>query len=140
MVLERRFFGKNYTIGDLYIDGQWICHTLEPRCIDWSREEKVIGKTAIPEGKYKVTVGLMMSKGIYCPMLNDVPHFNGIFIHTGNCVAHTRGCILVGYNEVKGLVIRSRAALDIIMAKIREAKEMDDNVYRIEVRRRAKAG
>lgn len=134
ITLERRFFGDEYTIGDLYIGGQWICHTMEPHCIDWSREKKVIGKTAIPEGRYRVRVGLMVSKGVYCPELLDVPHFSGIYIHTGNCVAHTRGCILVGYNEVKGLVIRSRAALDIIMAKMREAKEAGDEEAWIELK------
>jgi hypothetical protein len=27
--LHRRFLGKNYTVGSLYIDGEYFCDTLE---------------------------------------------------------------------------------------------------------------
>jgi len=29
LTLNRRFKAPEYTIGDLYIDGQWFCNTLE---------------------------------------------------------------------------------------------------------------
>ena len=52
--VERKYRKKEYTIGTLSINGQWICDTMEPHCINWQWEEKVPGKTAIPEGTYKI--------------------------------------------------------------------------------------
>ena len=49
------------------------------------------------------------------PLLLDVPHFEGVRIHTGNTEKDTEGCILVGYNKVKGKVINSKIAFDKVM-------------------------
>ena len=57
LLLVRKKFAKDRTLGELYVEGiGWYCDTLEPHCIDWSKEKKVKGKTAIPEGKYKVKI------------------------------------------------------------------------------------
>ena len=52
IVVKRTFKGKDYTIGKLYINGDYFCDTLE----DVVRPigEKVYGKTAIPEGTYTI--------------------------------------------------------------------------------------
>ena len=53
MTLVRKVFAKDRTLGELYLEGiGYFCDTLEPHCIDWSKEKKVAGKTAIPEGRY----------------------------------------------------------------------------------------
>ena len=58
MTLVRKVFAKDRTLGELYLEGiGYFCDTLEPHCIDWCKEKKVAGKTAIPEGRYKVKVG-----------------------------------------------------------------------------------
>ena len=41
-----------YTIGRLFVDGKYFCDTLEDRCRDLDKEEKVMNETAIPEGIY----------------------------------------------------------------------------------------
>ena len=97
LLLVRKKFLKDRTIGELYLEGiGWYCDTLEPHSIDWSKEKKVKGKTAIPEGTYKVKIGWSTKHGSMVPWLQNVPHFTGIQIHTGNVPKHSAGCILVG--------------------------------------------
>ena len=115
--LIRRAFRTNYTIGTLYVDGRQFCHTLEPRAIDWAREQKVMGRTAIPEGTYVVRTDIPSPRfsrrdwarpyGGCVPRLLNVPHFEGVLIHPGNRPAHTSGCILVGRNTVVGGLTQS---------------------------------
>ena len=75
MTLVRKVFAKDRTLGELHLEGVgYFCDTLEPHCIDWSKEKKVAGKTAIPEGRYKVKVGWSPRAGKNVPWLKNVPH------------------------------------------------------------------
>lgn len=104
--LHRTYFG-DYTIGDLYIDGVYFCNTLEDQVRDLSKETKVFGQTAIPFGSYQVQVSRSPKFGRDLPRLLNVPHFEGILIHRGNIIKDTNGCILLGENKIKGMVINS---------------------------------
>ena len=80
-----------------------FCDTLEPRVIDLDMsgkfeddEVKVMKETAIPYGKYKITLRKSPRFKRILPYLHDVPHFEGILIHRGNTLEDTAGCILVG--------------------------------------------
>lgn len=103
LLLKRIFKGNTYTIGKLYIDGEYFCDTLE----DKVREVKIKNETAIPTGTYKVIVNMSPRFKRLLPRLLDVPGFDGILIHRGNTDKDTSGCILVGENKVKGKVINS---------------------------------
>lgn len=125
LTLERFYKGSKYTIGHLYIDGKKFCDTLEDPdrglTQDMPTEQikaaKIYGNTAIPHGKYKITLNIISPKFSkkkaynFCkgklPRLLDVPGFEGILIHIGNTQADTEGCILVGNNNVKGKVTDS---------------------------------
>lgn len=103
IVITRRYFLQNCTIGSLEVQSadnptKWVrfCETLEPHAIDWSRESKVKGKTAIPCGEYKVKYRFSKKFGQKMPFLENVPHFDGIMFHAGNYPKDTKGCILVG--------------------------------------------
>lgn len=96
-----------YTIGKLFVDGKYFCDTLEDRCRDLDREEKVMNETAIPAGVYEVIVNVSAKFKRKLPLLLDVPHFTGIRIHRGNTDKDTSGCILVGENKQLGRVINS---------------------------------
>ena len=63
------------------------------------------------------------------PLLLDVPHFEGILIHSGNTPADTEGCILVGENKVKGQVINSRATLFRLLDILDEADSRGEDIY-----------
>lgn len=107
IVLKRIAKRDTYTIGQLYIDGQYWCDTLEDRVRDLSKERKVAGETAIPAGTYDVVVNISPKFKRLLPRLLSVPHFEGVLIHRGNTAADSTGCILVGENKAKGKVLNS---------------------------------
>lgn len=121
LTLKRLYPTDDYTIGELYIEGEYYCDTLE----DTVREEKIAGKTAIPYGKYEVIVNRSPKFKRELPLLLDVPNFTGIRIHRGNDAEDTSGCILVGENKVKGKVINSTQYELEITKLIKEALDMD---------------
>lgn len=135
--LNRIFKGSDYTIGKLYINGQYFCDTLEDpvrtlpaSCPNTSEgilcacPEKVYARTAIPAGTYKVTMQFSPRFKRVLPLLHDVPHFLGVLIHSGNDPGDTAGCILVGHNKVKGKVLESRAVSDKLNALLEKENEM----------------
>lgn len=82
-VLVKRFFkGDKYTIGRMFLDGEYFCDTME----DVVRPDgvKVYGETAIPAGIYncKITYSPRFKKDL--PLIMDVPGFEGVRIHSGN--------------------------------------------------------
>ena len=113
-VLRRTQHSPRSTIGELYLDGKFLCYTLE----DTVREVvgvpvkvwKVPGETAIPAGVYGLTITKSPRFGRELPLLIDVPGFLGVRIHTGNRPEDTEGCILVGNKVGTDQVIESRGA------------------------------
>jgi hypothetical protein len=116
--LYRKFKGADYTIGDLKIDGKKFCETLEDtvRKIDEKGNGKIDGKTAIPASEYLISLTYSSRFGYYLPLLEGVPHFSGVRIHSGNTAEDTEGCILVGENKEKGKVINSKKWFDNLNA------------------------
>ena len=107
--LKRIAKRKDYTIGQLYVDGTYLCDTLEPTWRNLAQgARKLKGRTAIPEGRYPVVVTHSPRFDAWLPLLVGVPGFTGIRIHAGNTAADTEGCILVGQNLKRGQVLNSR--------------------------------
>lgn len=140
--LIRKFKGPEYTIGDLYIDGEFFCNTLEdvvrelpkecpntPKNKDCECAGKVYGKTAIQAGIYKVIITMSNRFKKRMPELIGVPHFRGIRIHSGNTAKDTDGCILVGKNNVVGKVTNSLNTYN----KLMEILGTDPNNIKIEI-------
>lgn len=131
LLLKRIFRGDTYTIGHLYINGNYYCDVLEDvdrgLTNDMSEEEikkiKVYGKTAIPKGTYKVEVTYSPKFKRYLPLLIGVKGFTGIRIHSGNSAEDTLGCLLVGFNKEKGKVLNSRVTSDKLTALLRNCEE-----------------
>jgi hypothetical protein len=148
LTLKRIYTCKDYTIGHLYVDGSYICDTLEDtdRMLDSSMsleqiaKIKVKGMTAIPTGRYKVLMNIVSpkySKSKYymnickgrVPRLDNVPGYSGVLIHVGNTAADTEGCLLLGYNKVKGQVINSKVAFEKVYNKLSIAKSIGQSIY-----------
>ena len=137
MVLKRIYKGEDYTIGHIYIDGEYICDSIEDkdRGLNDQMSEaqiskvKVASKTAIPTGTYKLTLDVVSPRFIkkpyyysFCkgklPRLLGVKGYNEILIHKGNTQADSSGCIIVGYNKIKGQVVNSQQAFEILYKTI----------------------
>jgi hypothetical protein len=95
--LERLILDDKATIGSLYCDGVFLCHTLE----DPARKVKLYGKTCIPSGLYSVDYTWSGRFDRLLPLLGDVPLYFGIRIHGGNTAENTEGCILAISNYEK---------------------------------------
>ena len=125
LLLRRIARRDTYTIGKLYINGVYFCDTLEDTDrglrqdlpVSVNKAKKKAGATAIPTGRYQVTLGVKsprfskkaqydFCKG-YLPRLINVPAFDGVLIHIGNTAKDTEGCILVGRNTKVGMVLDS---------------------------------
>ena len=116
LLIKRIAKRDNYTIGKLYIDGVYFCDTLEDKDrgltqsmqLSQISKTKIYGSTAIPTGKYLITITYSNRFKQLMPLLNNVPGFSGIRIHVGNAHKDTEGCILVGKNKVVGKVLESK--------------------------------
>lgn len=130
MKLQLRRIAKRstYTIGKLYIDGRYTCDTLEDRVRDLSKEDKVPGETAIPEGTYDVVVNISPKFRRLLPRLLNVPHFDGILIHRGNTAKDSAGCILVGENRCVGRVDNSAYWEREITERLLIAQNRDEDI------------
>jgi hypothetical protein len=118
--LVRRWFTEISTIGELYVDDERECFTLEDRV---RKGPKVPGKTAIPEGTYAVIITHSVRFKRDLPLLLEVPGFTGIRIHPGNTAENTEGCILVGKTRGTDWIGQSRAAFNPLFAKITRGLE-----------------
>lgn len=124
LTLKRTYKGPEYTIGKLYINKEYFCDTLE----DTIRKEKIYAETAIPFGKYEVTITYSPRFKKNLPLLLNVPNFEGVRIHSGNTKDDTEGCILVGFNKAKGKVLDSRVTFTRLMNKLKPIFEMKEKI------------
>ena len=128
ILIDRKWKKEEYTIGKLYVDGVFFSNTLEDKdrglmssiSPEEIKKEKKAGETAIPTGTYKIRMDISSPRfsrsnwyikncnGARMPRLKDVPGYDGVLIHCGNTAKDTEGCILVGKNDVKGMVTKSK--------------------------------
>jgi len=124
--LNRVYYGKDYTIGKLYVNGAYFCDTIEdPVRTLKSKEDKVPGKTAIPPGIYKIILNESPKFKRILPRLIDVPFFDGILIHRGNRASDSEGCIIVGENKIKGKVINSTYYEEKLVELLKNAEDIE---------------
>lgn len=131
LTLKRIYTNDLYTIGHLYVDGAYICDAIEDtdRKLDDSmteeeiRAKKVYCETAIPTGEYRVILTWSMKFKRLMPRLLNVKGFDGILIHSGNTEKSSCGCLIVGYNKIKGKVINSREVFNKLFSILKETEE-----------------
>lgn len=118
------------TTGDLYVDGELLCHTLEDpvREIGPNGEGKIWGATAIPPGTYKVEVSWSPKFQRLMPRVMDVPHFSGILIHKGNTPENSLGCVLVGMAPGEDCIGQSSIAFNLLWPKLLDATDAKEPI------------
>ena len=134
--LHRKWRKQGYSIGVLYVDGRRICETLEDEdrglSSDMSLSEilrkKVKGETAIPTGTYLVRWTYSPKYKRMMPLLDGVPGYSGIRIHSGNRAKDTEGCILCGRNTEVGTVTNSRYWTGKVQGMIESAAKRNEEV------------
>jgi len=116
LLLIRDTFSKKSTIGELFLNGERICDTLEN---PWQDNQRNI--SCIPEGIYPVRLRLPRESGTrdYIHLLvKDVKDRDYILIHIGNTAKDTSGCILVGLGSQQDIVSNSTLAMDLLIKEI----------------------
>ena len=116
LLLIRDTFSKLSVLGELFLNGERMCDTLENPWIDNQRNI-----SCIPEGEYEVRIRLPRESATrdYMHLLvKDVPDRDYILFHIGNRPSDTRGCILVGLSSSQDFVNNSRLAMDLLMKEI----------------------
>lgn len=130
LVLRRKMFNHEATIGELEVNGKFFCYTLE----DTDRKleeggEKIYAKTAIPRGLYQVIVNYSNRFKRELPLLLNVPQYEGVRIHPGNAPENTEGCVLVGSTIVNDKFIgNSRATFNKLFALMEAAYDKGDSI------------
>lgn len=130
--LNRIYKGEDYTIGELYINGIFICNTLEDKVrLLNSYEDKVYANTAIPFGRYKVILSYSPHFKQLLPEILNVEFFKYIRMHAGNDKNDSAGCILVGEcRDVKeGYIYNSKKALKKVMDILIPAWNNKEDIY-----------
>ena len=154
LLLERIFTCKTYTIGHLYLIENGVKKYLMDTIEDCDRglknnmslneinKLKVYCETAIPTGEYKITMNIKspsFSKKTYykeycngyLPRLLNVKGFDGILMHRGSNAEHSCGCLIVGYNKIKGGVVDSQKAFEMLMEDYLLPNKNDDIIIEI---------
>lgn len=141
LTLTRCIYTDISTIGTLSINGESECWILEDTDRGLHQKmalhdiisQKVHGKTAIPYGKYEIVISYSNRFKRLLPLLNEVPGYEGIRIHSGNIAADTEGCLLPGKTHGVNVVNESRIAFQHLFDKIKLASE-NEKVY-IEIKK-----
>lgn len=147
ILVDRKWKKDTYTIGNLYVNGKLFCNTLEDKdrgikqtdSLTYIKSKKIYGETAIPTGKYVVTMNVTspkyasvkwywnLCKGLM-PRLLNVPGFDGILIHPGNTALDSYGCILVGKNTVKGKITQSKDTFAKLYKELKAAADKGETI------------
>lgn len=96
--IRRDTFTPTCTLGTMFIDGRLFGQILEDpdRRVEDNPANKIDGETAIPRGRYLLSLSYSTRFRKTMPWVHDVPGFSGIRIHGGTTAADTHGCPLLG--------------------------------------------
>lgn len=116
LLLLRDTYTEKSTIGELFLNKESFCDTLE---LPWRDNQRSV--SCIPEGIYKVRLRLpreSATRNYIHLLIKDVPNRDYILLHIGNTAKDTRGCILVGKGSQQDIVHNSTLAMDLLIKEI----------------------
>jgi hypothetical protein len=121
--LERQEYTSSSTIGSIYLDGEFVCYSLE---LPYKDNRPFI--SCIPPDDYDLVPHNSDRHPNHFALIGGtVSHFpepgkerSTILIHKGNFPHEINGCIAVGELKERNQVIGSKVAFDRLMELIRE--------------------
>ena len=134
--LERKYRSSKYCIDKLYINGKYFSDALEDpdrgltdsMSLEEIKKIKVKGNTCIPYGTYNVTITYSPKFKRTLPLINKVKGFEGIRVHNGNTPQDSSGCVLLGFNKIKGQVIDSKVTVNKFIDIVQKALNKGEKV------------
>ena len=126
--VNRIFKASNYTIGELSVNNNYVCDTLEDKVrVDG---EKVYAETAIPTGTYTLVLSYSNRFKKVMPEILNVPNFSGIRIHCGNSSKDTEGCLSVGKwdGKTENWISDSKNSYNKLYPLLEEAFNKKENI------------
>lgn len=134
MIIEvrRDTFLPSCTLGEMFVDGRLYGQTLEDK--DRYLETggtKIPKETAIPRGRYLVSLTYSPRFQKILPLLHDVPKFEGVRIHGGNTAEDTEGCILLGqYRDSKTAKIYNCEAINLrLIGELEACQKRSEGIW-----------
>jgi len=116
LLILRDTFSDESTIGELFLNGERFCDTLE---LPYRDNQRSI--SCIPVGKYKVRLRYpreSATRNYLHLLVEDVKDRSYILFHRGNTAKDSRGCILVGMTSKQDFVGNSTLAMDLLIKEI----------------------
>lgn len=131
--MEPRNGREGFTLGELrygVFDSARICYTVEDQ--DRHLEDgngKIYGKSAIPIGRYRLSIYQSPSRGDICIAVDAVPGFKHIQIHAANHAEELLGCVACGTERLLDGVRNCKPALTWLIAELRRQTLKGASVY-----------
>ena len=151
ILVHRKYKKPEYVIGRMFIDGEFVCNTLEDedRGLDdgmelWMiKNKKIPTRTAIPTGRYEVLMDVVSPKfsqksfymevcGGKVPRLKNVKGFEGILIHVADGPKGANlieGCLGVGLNTIRGGLTEGKETFKKIYSLMKKAHDKGEKIY-----------
>lgn len=120
-----RTYNKQGTNGDLLVDGQKLCHSIELPWLD-----NMPRKSCIPEGTYPLVKRTSKKYGRHI-LVTDVPERSLILIHPANdALKELAGCIApVTTLTGPGKGLRSRIPFEMLRDTVYDALDKGEDVF-----------
>ena len=144
LTLDRFKRRPTRTAGVLDVDARPVCYVVEDTVRDRDTDGdgdidakdvaafKVQGETAIPAGRYEVTLETSPKYGPDTLTVNGVPGFTSIRMHPGNDEKDTEGCLILGYQLTPNLTIAygtTKPAVADLKEKVKAAIARGEKVW-----------
>ena len=128
---------QQHNWGKFYVDNLFFGETLEDtdRYLE-AGGEKVYGDTAIPRGRYRVSLTYSPHFKRILPEIHDVPGFASIRIHGGNHAGpvtdaddDTLGCPLLGQTRTPTGIANCKGVNDRLYVTLQAAEQREEEVW-----------
>jgi hypothetical protein len=115
VVIRRKYSFPESMIGELHVNGAFLCYTLE---LAWMWNQK--NKSCVPPGEYRAHLRFDHKDKWRIELLNVPGNRQNVQIHIGNYPRDVLGCVLVGTSYAADKVLNSTAAYEKLKAVYRE--------------------